>query len=77
MIVACHMLITATRVSNWRRATATSPFPFMFIWVGVLKSNKVTINLLKSFWSIASPNMLGMCKAGVSINPRQPDKKPR
>ena len=35
------------------------------------------MNLLKSFWSFASPKMLGKCKAGVGINPRQPAKKLR
>jgi hypothetical protein len=35
------------------------------------------MNLLKSFWSIASPKMLGKCKTGVSINLPQLDKKPK
>lgn len=56
---------------------ATSLFPFIFILVGVLKSNKMTMNLLKRFWSIASPKMLGKCKTGVGINPPQPDEKPK
>jgi hypothetical protein len=49
MIVACHMLIIATRVSNWRRGATLErrpSSPSYSSWVGLLKSNKVAFKEL-------------------------------
>ena len=55
---------------------ATSLFPFIFIMGSCAEIKQGDNESFEGFWSIASPEMLGKCKTGVSINPPQPDKKP-